>query len=255
MLANCFKELENLAGNRLEYVKQDLFVKDLFDGLARRYDLGNALISFGLHMKWKRAMLDYSGKLCEGCMMIDGATGTGDIAILAKSRCSGAKVAGIDFSETMLDIARIRATRLFGDSVIDFVCGDLTEQANYSRRKCDLYTIGFGLRNIFERRKAMRVIRGLMDSRGVLMILDLAKPFPWYAGLIAWFYLWIVMPIFSLFFRGRLADYLWLARSHRNYPSFSVLREELETEGFANVTRKLVGFGMIAIVRAEAGNL
>src|SRR3990170_7036901 len=93
----------------------DDHVRRLFGALTRKYDLGNTLISFGLHMHWKKALIVGSGKLMDGCRMLDAAAGTGDIAILAKKLCPTALVLGVDFSPQMVEYAQRRADRALGN--------------------------------------------------------------------------------------------------------------------------------------------
>ena len=83
-------------------------VNDLFAGIAGRYDLINDMQSFGLHRFWKWRLL----RLAEprpGVHALDLCCGTGDIALALARR--GADVTGLDFSEPMLAIARLKNSK------------------------------------------------------------------------------------------------------------------------------------------------
>lgn len=236
-------------GADLEHGKA--YVKRLFDKLAPIYDRGNTLISFGLHLKWKRDSLSFAAEMLnvKPVKVIDGCCGTGDYSFLSSEVFSDCIVTGIDLSEPMLEAAKRRAKK-FGSNQPDFVLGDLTDLSAFYGYDCDLFTIGFGLRNIPERNKALREIRRVTKIGGGILILDLAKPVPWYARPLMFMYLRVVMPLFSLVYTGKSADYLWLARSLESFPDFESLVAELESAGFGNAAVKHYGFGMVAAVRA-----
>ncbi len=235
------------ADGRLEYVKR------LFDKLAPVYDRGNSIISMGMHIRWKRDALRFATSILESVpvKILDGCCGTGDFALLAANSFPEAGITGIDLSNPMLDIARKRA-RKQGLSGLNFVTGDLTKMSEFHGFEADIFTIGFGLRNIPLRTKALAEIRKTLRKGGVLLMLDLAKPAPWYSKPLMFVYLKIAMPLFSLFYTGKPADYLWLSRSLDAYPDYDSLCRELKTAGFRDIVIKRYGLGMIAAIVAVA---
>src|SRR5438105_477443 len=76
-------------------------VRAIFDGIAPQYDRFNAWASFGLHRYWRRQLIR---QVPEGARVLDIATGTGDVALLAQTH--GHDVVGLDFSSAMIDRAR-----------------------------------------------------------------------------------------------------------------------------------------------------
>lgn len=240
---------EAKAGER----SREKYVKRLFDRLAPVYDRGNALISFGMHIGWKRDSLIRAASMLDSApkKIMDGCCGTGDFALLAAKEFPEAAVSGIDQSAPMLIIAKKRALPL-GDAAPDFVVGDLTSMSDFHGIEADLFTIGFGLRNIPERTKALAEIRKTLRKGGVLLVLELAKPAPWYAKPIMFLYLKIAMPLFSLFYTGKSADYLWLSRSLEAFPDYDSLCRELTAAGFRDFVLRRYGIGMIAAIAAVA---
>ncbi|MEP0813844.1 MAG: ubiquinone/menaquinone biosynthesis methyltransferase [bacterium] len=210
-------------------------VHELFSKLAPVYDLGNDLISFGLHRTWKRSAIAASGKLVPGAWMLDICTGTGDLAFLAKRMCPGADVTGLDFSESMLAVARKRVAKSSAEFRPGFVFGDATDLTGIPDSSVDLVTVAFGLRNIPERQKAEREVARVLRQDGAFVVLDLGRPVsPWLSPLFA-FYFWIVMPIFSFFFTGDPKKYLWLIKSLKRFPRERELAAELIGSGFGEV--------------------
>src|SRR5215467_2123438 len=83
-------------------------VKDLFDGIAARYDLINDLQSFGLHRLWKRRVIRLAN-VKAGDRALDLCCGTGDLALALAQR--GAEVIALDFSQRMLEVAESRKSK------------------------------------------------------------------------------------------------------------------------------------------------
>ena len=84
-------------------------VRELFSRIAPRYDLINDLQSFGLHRCWKRRVVRLA-RPQPGQRALDLCCGTGDLALALARR--GAQVAGLDFSEQMLEMAARRQSAI-----------------------------------------------------------------------------------------------------------------------------------------------
>src|SRR3954462_12554766 len=76
-------------------------VAEMFDKIAFRYDFLNRFLSGGIDVYWRKKAIaqlrDVQPKL-----MLDVATGTGDVAIMAYKSLKPAKIVGIDISNAML---------------------------------------------------------------------------------------------------------------------------------------------------------
>ena len=80
-------------------------VSEMFDKIAPRYDLMNRFLSAGIDISWRRKAIQLF-KNDRPKYILDVATGTGDMAIMATKMLEPEKVAGIDISEGMLEIGR-----------------------------------------------------------------------------------------------------------------------------------------------------
>ena len=136
----------------------------MFDGVARRYDITNTVLSVGQDRYWRRATRLALG-IGAGEKVLDLAAGTAVSTV--ELATSGAWCVAADFSVGMLGAGRARmvpkvagdATRLpFGDNVFDAV------------------TISFGLRNVADRGQALREFRRVLRPGGRLMVLDFSTP-------------------------------------------------------------------------------
>ncbi len=79
--------------------KRPSIIGRMFDRIAPTYDLLNTILSFSLDKAWRRAAIDLL-EIRAGETVLDIATGTGDLAILAAQ--GGGTVIGIDLSRKML---------------------------------------------------------------------------------------------------------------------------------------------------------
>ena len=93
----------------------------MFDRIARRYDLMNRLISFGLDGSWRKKLLAGLGPLQANDYALDVATGTGDVA-LAIARCfPGTPVKGLDPSVGMLEVGRQKVKTAGYEGIVDLI--------------------------------------------------------------------------------------------------------------------------------------
>ena len=85
--------------------------KGMFTAIAPRYDFLNLILSVGLDKYWRKKAVDLLAPTSND-LILDIATGTGDILIEIAKRNLSTKVIGIDFSREMIDLARIKINKL-----------------------------------------------------------------------------------------------------------------------------------------------
>src|SRR5262245_52587080 len=83
-------------------------VRDVFQGVASKYDLMNDLMSGGVHRLWKAEMVDWLNPR-PGIVLADIAGGTGDIAFRVLERARAGTITVVDASPAMLEVGRDRA--------------------------------------------------------------------------------------------------------------------------------------------------
>jgi demethylmenaquinone methyltransferase/2-methoxy-6-polyprenyl-1,4-benzoquinol methylase len=146
------------------------YVKELFSTLAPRYDAMTDVWTLGLHRVWKRQAIELCA-LRPGERVLDVATGTGDLALVAEAAVGpDGEVVAVDSCEAMLEVARGRQR-----GAIDFQEGDATD-LRFPDARFDAVTIGFGLRNVADRGQALREFRRVLRPGGRLMVLDFSRP-------------------------------------------------------------------------------
>jgi demethylmenaquinone methyltransferase/2-methoxy-6-polyprenyl-1,4-benzoquinol methylase len=174
--------------------------------------------------------------------VLDACCGTGDLALACVAE--GGRVTGLDFAERMLERARRKS------SAIDWVAGDLLALP-FGDGSFDAATVGFGVRNVAERERALAELRRVLRAGGRLAILEITRP----RGLLAPFYkLWFdrVVPLVGKAVPGGSA-YTYLPASVRRFPDPDELSGLVEAAGFRAVRYRLLAGGIVALHVAEAG--
>src|SRR4029079_7161920 len=95
-------------------------IDDVFRSVARRYDLMNDLMSFGLHRAWKDALVTaVNPPKNKPFALLDLAGGTGDVAMRAvKAGGAQTRATVCDINPDMLAVGRERAAaRGFGEAL------------------------------------------------------------------------------------------------------------------------------------------
>ncbi len=221
-------------------------VNDLFAGIAARYDLINDVQSFGLHRFWKWRLLQLADPR-PGTRALDLCCGTGDIALALAQR--GAEVAGLDFSEPMLEIAR-RKNSKFKIQNVKFLQGD-AQKIPFPDNSFDIVTVGYGLRNLASLDTGLREMQRVAKPGGRLLVLDFGKPDNRWWRAIYFGYLRCFVPLLGRIFCGNPAAYAYILESLQHYPAQRGVAEKMRELGFQNV--RIINFlgGMMSINCAE----
>ena len=138
-------------------------VRGVFDTVARRYDLMNDLMSWGVHRLWKAALIDQL-KPRPGMRLLDVAGGTGDIALRYRD-AGGGPVTVLDVNARMLSVGRDRALDRGITAGMQWVVGD-AEALPFADGALDAYTIAFGLRNVTDMDRALGEARRVLKPGG-----------------------------------------------------------------------------------------
>ncbi len=214
-------------------------VEAMFDRIAGVYDLMNSLMTAGLHHRWRRRAVDLA-RVGPGADVLDVASGTGDLAIELAARVgAGGSVIGSDFSEQMLDRARVKAPQL------EWV------QANalalpYEENRFDAVTVGFGARNFSDLDAGLAEMVRVTRPGGRVVVLEITTPTR--PPLSTFFRLWFdrLVPLIGRF-AGDPDAYSYLPSSVRRFPDARTLAQRLSAAGLNEVAYLLTAGGIIAI--------
>jgi demethylmenaquinone methyltransferase / 2-methoxy-6-polyprenyl-1,4-benzoquinol methylase len=237
-------------------------VRDLFAAIAPRYDLLNNLQSFGLHLFWKRKLVEVA-RIKQGETALDVCCGTGDIAIaLARS---GARAVGLDFTPQMLAMAETRVKKELlkmtdhslspGSSQNpQFFCGD-AERIPFSDNTFEVVTTGYGLRNLASWETGLKEMYRIAKPGGRLLVLEFGKPDNAIWRMLYFTYLKMFVPLLGLIFCGNAAAYAYILESLKHYPAQNGVARKMKELGLTDVRIfNLVGGAMSINYGVKSGN-
>ncbi|KAH6801946.1 S-adenosyl-L-methionine-dependent methyltransferases superfamily protein [Perilla frutescens var. frutescens] len=217
----------------------------LFNRIAPVYDNLNDLLSLGRHRVWKRMTVSWSG-VKEGDTVLDVCCGSGDLAFLLSEKVGiNGQVIALDFSKEQLQVAasrqRERTKACYKN--IEWVEGDAVNLP-FSGSSFDAATIGYGLRNIVDRRKSLEEMHRVLKPGSKVSILDFNKSTSSVISSIQdWMIDSIVVPIASGY--GLASEYHYLKNSIKEYLTGDEL-EKLATEaGFSEAKFYEIGAGFM----------
>jgi demethylmenaquinone methyltransferase/2-methoxy-6-polyprenyl-1,4-benzoquinol methylase len=218
-------------------------VAAMFDGVAKRYDLVNDLLSLGRTKAWRKATTAIIAPK-PGIVILDLAAGPGSSSEpLYKA---GATVFATDFSEGMLAQGR-KARPYLNFSKADAL--NLPFEAN----RFDVVTISYGLRNTVTYEKALIEALRVTKPGGRIVIAEFSQPTNRIFRTIYTKYLMRLLPAIAKRTSSNPDAYVYLAESIRAWPDQAALAESLEKAGWSNVSWKNLTFGVVAVHSATKG--
>ena len=223
-------------------------VAAMFNNIAWRYDFLNRFLSFGIDSRWRRRAVNILKKaLPAGTppVMLDIATGTGDLAVAA-CRLRPARVLGIDISEDMLKLGRKKILRKNLQVTIELLEGD-SEKLFFDDNKFDAVTVGFGVRNFENLEQGLKEIHRVLKPGGCAVILEFSKPPSFPVKQFYRFYSSKLCPWIGRLVSKDSAAYSYLYESVEAFPSGHAFRSILEGAGFTGTKIYPLTFGIVSV--------
>ncbi|MCU0599805.1 MAG: bifunctional demethylmenaquinone methyltransferase/2-methoxy-6-polyprenyl-1,4-benzoquinol methylase UbiE [Desulfobacterales bacterium] len=210
------------------------FIRDMFDGIARRYDLLNRLLSLRQDVHWRRKMVS-ALNLSQNDAVLDVACGTGDVIIEILKQCNCIQqVVGVDFSLRMLQIARKKLTAVRKGGAVRLIAGNGLHLP-FPEKSFTAVTIAFGIRNIVDRKTAIRVFFDCLKPGGILAVLELTTPENRYLQSLYLLYFKRLLPKIGAFFSKHLKAYSYLPESVIGFPGAREFAGIMKEAGFKNI--------------------
>jgi demethylmenaquinone methyltransferase / 2-methoxy-6-polyprenyl-1,4-benzoquinol methylase len=235
------------------YSDSDLSKKEqvaaMFDNIAGRYDFLNRFLSAGTDTGWrKKALLEL--KSSDPKSILDVATGTADLAIMASRLLNPDHVTGIDISEGMLEIGREKIKQKALGNTIELLKGD-SEAINFGDASFDAVTVAFGVRNFQNLEKGLSEILRVLKPGGKLVVLEFSKPSNPVIKSFYNLYMKFVAPVAGKLFSKNRKAYQYLDESIRKFPQGKEFVEVLNRLGYHQTKCKSLSLGICSIYCGE----
>jgi demethylmenaquinone methyltransferase / 2-methoxy-6-polyprenyl-1,4-benzoquinol methylase len=216
----------------------------MFDAIAHRYDLLNRLMSFGIDQRWRRKTVDFLN-LQPGARLLDLATGTADVAIMAAKRRPGTTVVGVDPSANMLDVGRRKIAAAGLADRVTLELGD-AHAIPAADDTFDGVSIAFGIRNVPDRALGLREMARVTRPGGRVAILELSEPRRGILGPLARFHIRTLVPRLGALLSGA-KEYRYLQQSIAAFPPPDEFAQLMQTCGLDWIEVHKLTFGVAYI--------
>ena len=227
-------------------------VSEMFDKIAPRYDFMNRFLSVGIDIGWRKKAIRLF-KNDRPTYILDVATGTGDMAIMAAKILQPEKIAGIDISEGMLEIGRKKIEKEGLGTKIELFSGD-GETINFAEKTFDGVMVAFGVRNFENLEKGLREIFRVLKPGAQLVVLEFSKPrIPGVKNLYN-LYMGIIAPQMAGLFKQNKKAYQYLNESAKAFPDRENFIDILNKTGYSNTYYKSLSLGICCIYSARKPN-
>jgi len=241
-----------------------VYVRDMFGRIAWRYDLMNRLMTFGRDRAWRHYTVSQLGLevgSADAKLVLDVATGTGDLAFETLAQHPDARVTGLDFVPEMLDLARQKAdareetdlgargpaeTKQPSSGSLAFVAGDAL-QIPFPNGTFDGVVTGFALRNVTDIPAAFAEMARVTKTGSRVACLEIAKPrTPFFNRLFA-VYFYKFVPLLGGWITGQRSAYTYLPHSLSAFLTPDEIASVMSQTGWQDVSYKRLMLGTVAV--------
>ncbi len=220
-------------------------VANMFDKIAFRYDFLNRFLSAGIDVSWRKKAIREL-KQSNPQIILDVATGTGDVAIMAYEILNPKYITGIDISEGMLELGRKKIEKLQLQDKLKLIKGD-SEKINFPDASFDAVTVAFGVRNFENLEKGLSEMLRVLKPGGKLVVLEFSKPkqraFKGFYNL----YMKMIAPGFGSLIAKNKEAYQYLNKSVKNFPEGQQFISIMDKAGYKNTYLKPLTLGVCTI--------
>ncbi|MBS0287355.1 MAG: bifunctional demethylmenaquinone methyltransferase/2-methoxy-6-polyprenyl-1,4-benzoquinol methylase UbiE [Proteobacteria bacterium] len=225
--------------------KQKL-VEKVFDSVATKYDIMNDAMSLGVHRLWKRHAIGML-QVRQGMQVLDLAGGTGDLTLLMHPLVTeSGHITLSDINGAMLACAKERLIDKGVVGNIDIVQAN-AECLPFPDNHFDRIIMGFGLRNVTHKDKALQSIYRVLKPGGRMVILEFSHPTNAVFSKIYDAYSFHVLPKLGELIAKDSASYQYLAESIRKHPNQETLKNMILQAGFDKCEVHNLTGGIVAL--------
>jgi len=220
-------------------------VATMFDSIAKRYDFLNRFLSLGIDQIWrKKAINHFKGRPLNH--LLDVATGTADMALMAQRQLLPKQITGMDISEGMMQYGRIKIEQKGLSKNIQLILGD-SNNIPFGNESFDGAMVAFGVRNFADLEKGLAEMYRVLTVGSKIVILEFSQPTLFWFKPIYTFYMKWITPGVGKIFSGNKAAYAYLNESVVAFPEGKDFLSILEKAGFKNISQQKLSLGICSI--------
>ncbi len=217
-------------------------VATMFDNIAFRYDFLNRFLTAGVDVWWRKKMI-LSLQNIHPQIVLDVATGTGDVALLTYKLLQPKQIIGVDISEGMLELGREKVAKNKLQNSIQLANAD-SENLPFANDYFDAITVAFGVRNFEHLEKGLIEMLRVLKPGGKLAVLEFSQPKNRLFKAFCNFYNNIIVPGAGRFFAKNKDAYNYLNHSAKVFPEREQFTSILANVGYQNVSYKALSLGI-----------
>lgn len=249
------------------------FVKEMFDSIAPKYDFLNRFLSLRQDLLWRREMVKAAELPEKRFRVLDVACGTCDVALeVARQRRRGGCIVATDFSPGMLALGHQKVDAALMDrrilnsvsstgkmdgnkrsdrgTTIHLVAGNALSLP-FSGGIFHGVFIAFGIRNIMDRKGALKAFYDMLEPGGRCVVLELTTPSKGFFRALYLFYFQRILPAIGGLFSKNQGAYHYLPASVLKFPQPKAFARLMGEVGFDNVRWKGMTFGIVTLFVGE----
>ena len=222
-------------------------IEQMFDNISPKYDFLNRSLSLGIDVWWRKKMMrELKGHALN--QVLDIATGTADVA-LATSKLKPNSIIGVDISEGMLAVGRIKVEKKGLSSLIKLQKAD-SENLPFSENQFDAITVAFGVRNFEHLSKGLDEMCRVLKPGGKLVILEFSRPRIFPVKQLYDFYFRYFCPWWGKVVSKDNSAYKYLYDSVNAFPEGEQFLSIANQSGFKQLKAQRLTFGIVSLYTA-----
>ena len=225
-------------------------IQSMFNSIATRYDVTNAVLSLSLHKYWNRNLIRRVRQNSAPDVLVDLCSGTGDIALdYLRTSSSPCQAYLIDFSSKMLECAKEKGSALKTPLAhqLSYIEADV-QQIPLADQIASCATMAYGIRNVQNPAKCIKEVARVLKPGGCFGILELTRPRNPLLRLGHKFYLTTLIPFLGKWLTNNAQAYSYLCQSIQSFTAPEELQKLLVTNGFHRTKTYPLAGGIATII-------
>ena len=220
-------------------------VAEMFNKIAGKYDVMNRFLSARTDIGWRKKAIRKLKK-DQPIHILDVATGTADMALMAYKILQPHQITGIDISEGMLELGRKKIEKEGLKDKIQLYTGD-SETIKFPDNTFDAVMVAFGVRNFENLENGLAEMQRVLKPGGRLIVLEFSKPRRKVVKSLYNLYMGIVAPQVARWFKQNKEAYQYLNESSNAFPDRHLFTDILKKVGYIHTECTPLSLGICCI--------